>query len=341
MADLTAALGGVEDASSLLFDADPAIRSVGVGRNGDGFAYLAIRNVAAPVAYAARLNRARPPETINGVAVHYLNSTSDPASLAKVPHTGPGSPGTFFLPEQQLHRPLVCGLQLQNYDHDLRAGIIANGAMTVGTLGCFVKLPSGLIAILSNNHVLAAENSGVKGADRIQQPGGASLNVAEIAATLTDFVPLVPSPPGASVIAGTVKFNDVDVAVATLDAGVLHQQTYLPQRPSLPPRGTAIARVGDRVHKVGRTTGLTWGEVTQVSVQVGPVAYGIGGCWFRQSIVVEGINGGTFSMPGDSGSAIVRDADGMVLALLYAGNGTQTYACPIAAVLNSLALQLA
>lgn len=341
MASLSAALNGVENASGVLFEADPAIRSVGVGRHGRSFAYVAIRNVAAPVAYSSARNERRRPDAIDGIEVLYLNTGNDPVSLAKVPLSGPGSPGTFQVPEQLQQRPLVCGMQLQNYDHDLRAGHIAKGAMTVGTLGCFVKLPSGLVAILSNNHVLAGENSGLKLTDRIQQPGGATFNVVDAAGTLTDFVPLVPSPQGASVVAGTVKFNDVDVAVASLDAGVLHQQTYLAQRPSLPPKGTATARVGDKVHKVGRTTGLTWGKVTQVSVQVGPVGYDIGGCWFRQSIVVEGINGGTFSMPGDSGSAIVRDADGMVLALLYAGNGTQTYACPIAAVLNSLALQLA
>ena len=42
-----------------------------------------------------------------------------------------------------------------------------------------------------------------------------------------------------------------------------------------------------------------------------------------------------FSDHGDSGSAILSTT-GEVIGLLYAGNGTQTYACPIQAVLTAL-----
>ena len=81
--------------------------------------------------------------------------------------------------------------------------------------------------------------------------------------------------------------------------------------------------------------------IAQVGVIVGPVGYGIGGVWFQQSIVIEGVHGATFSDHGDSGSAIVRDADGMMVGLLYAGNGTQTYARPPATVLSDLKCRLA
>jgi len=60
---------------------------------------------------------------------------------------------------------------------------------------------------------------------------------------------------------------------------------------------------------VGRTTGLTHGEVTQVGVIVGPIPYAPGQCWFRNGLVVEGLNGTMFSDHGDSGSAIVRSSD--------------------------------
>lgn len=95
------------------------------------------------------------------------------------------------------------------------------------------------------------------------------------------------------------------------------------------------------MHKVGRTTGLTYGVVKQVGVVVGPVAYDTGGCWFRRSFVVEGLDGAAFPDRGDSGSAIVRSSDGMVLGLLYAGNGTQTYACPIGAALSRFGCSIA
>jgi hypothetical protein len=138
------------------------------------------------------------------------------------------------------------------------------------------------------------------------------------------------------VAAGTTVLNEIDAGIAQLVANQSYAQAYLPARLATPPKGTAVAAVGDKVHKVGRTTGLTFGEVKQVGTVVGPVGYGIGDCWFRRSFVIEGANGSLFSDHGDSGSAIVRDSDGMVLGLLYAGNGTQTYACPIAAVLSAL-----
>ena len=74
---------------------------------------------------------------------------------------------------------------------------------------------------------------------------------------------------------------------------------------------------------------------------MGPVAYQSGDCWFEQSLVIEGHADTTFADCGDSGSAIVRDADGMVLGLVYAGNGTQTWACPIEPVLSRFGCEIA
>jgi hypothetical protein len=89
-----------------------------------------------------------------------------------------------------------------------------------------------------------------------------------------------------------------------------------------------------------RTTGLTFGTVTDVATVVGPVAYAPGECWFRRSIVVEGVDGTLFSDHGDSGSAVLTST-GQLIGLLYAGNGQQTYICPIDEVLRSLNCALA
>jgi hypothetical protein len=340
--ELQTALDSVDDAAFKIFGVDSGIRSLGVGRNGDGYGYIAIRNQRATSPQALRIGARSPPDSIDGISIHYQNSVADPVSLARVPHSGPASPGIgSLILEQQGHQPLACGLQLQNHDDDLRTQEITSGYMTIGTLGCFVELPNHDIAILSNNHVLAGENRGFKGQDRILQPGGVQFDPAMQVATLTEFEPLVVSPPAASISTGGVTYNLIDAAVATLSRTHNHVQAYLPSRLTTQPRGTANARIGDKVHKVGRTTGLTFGEVKQVGVVVGPVAYGIGGCWFRQSVVIEGSNGTTFSDHGDSGSAIVRDSDGIVVGLLYAGNGSQTYACSIATIMNSLNLRLA
>jgi len=239
------------------------------------------------------------------------------------------------VPEQSHHRPLVCGLQLENVDDDLRTGIIAGGHIIVGTLGCFVTA-GGQKAMLSNNHVLAGENRGQNAQDRILQQGTGQFSLAEHAGTLTQFVAIRPSPPGASPSLANAIFNDVDAAIANVRQGVASAQRYLSSRHGVvAPSGTAAAQVGDRVFKVGRTTGLTRGEITQVATIVGPIPYDPGPCWFQGTIVVEGEHGTMFSDHGDSGSAIVRN-DGKVVGLLFAGNGQQTYGCPIDVVLQVL-----
>jgi hypothetical protein len=332
--ELSVALSKVENAAGVLIEADPLVRSVGIGPARDGFGYIAVRNASAPVPLSGR-SAGQLPHEFEGIPIQFVNSFDDPKSLVRLPHTGVGSPQTVSLIlEQRYHRPLVCGLQIQNFDQDMRSGEIGRGYMILGTLGCFVKLANGDVAILSNNHVVAGENSGQPGDSILQQGSGAS-NPALDAAHLTNFVRLNTSPAGASIVAGNVIFNEVDAGTASVQVQVQHLQAYLPPRGASPPKGFAVASVGDKVHKVGRTTGLTLGTVTQVGVVVGPIAYQPGPCWFRQCLVIEGLNGSTFSDHGDSGSAIVRD-DGMVLGLLFAGNGTQTYACDISNVLTQL-----
>jgi hypothetical protein len=330
----------IEQAASQVFDSDPRVRSLGIGRHGSGFAYVAIRNAALPVPLSSPL-----PVLANfqNIPITFQDTQRDPESLVKVPLSGPASPTVGSLvPEQGFHRPLVCGLQIENLDDDLRTGVIAGGHLIVGTLGCFVRLANGGLAILSNNHVVAGENLGQRTVDRIEQPGTGQAGPGSQAGTLTDFVMLNPSPAGASPSSPAVVFNDVDAGVAGLVANMASPQQYLPLRSAVAaPNGFATAQVGDQVHKVGRTTGLTHGEITQIAVIVGPIPYKPGPCWFRNAIVIEGVNGTMFSDHGDSGSAIVRSSDGKVVGLLYAGNGQQTYACPIDLVMQSLNCTLA
>jgi hypothetical protein len=337
---LEAVLEKIELAATQVFDTDPKVRSVGVGKTNDGYGFIAVRNANAIVPLS-RASKGIPPRHIDGIPIEYLSSYADPMQLVRLPHSGPGSPGaSSVVPEQLFQRPLVCGLQLQNFDDDSRTGVLSKGYMIVGTLGCFV-LWQGKIAILSNNHVLAGENRGIKKVDRILQPGSSNFVQQQHVATLADFVPLVPSPANASFAAGSAKMNEVDAAIAVVEADHISQvhQSYLPVRLSsgvFAPNGIASPAIGDVVYKVGRTTGLTWGTIKQIGAIVGPVPYDPGPCWFRQNIVIEGNNGTLFSDHGDSGSVIVRKDDGMVVGLLYAGNGTQTYACDITLVVNAL-----
>jgi hypothetical protein len=329
----------LEDAVKQLFGVDPSIQSVGIGRHGDGCGFRVVKNAAKVLPQGVAIGPA--PSHIGSVPVTIVNSHAELRRLVKVPASGPGSPGAAsVVPEQLRHNPLVCGLQIQNFDDDSRQGEIARGFIIIGTLGCFVKLASGEVAILSNNHVVAGQNRGVRGSDRILHPGGSAVGPGDQVATLNNFIDLVSSPAGASPALGTANLNDVDAGIATLDSGVSFVQGYLASRGLTPPKGTAVPSVGDAVFKVGRTTALTHGTITDVSTTVGPVGYDIGDCWFRRSITIEGVGGTLFSDHGDSGSAIL-DSGGEVVAILYAGNGTQTYACPIGAVLSALGCTIA
>ena len=326
----------LEAAVRSLFKADPRVQSVGIGRHDDAYGMRVVKNVAKVLPFSAAVGAM--PVEIHGVPVTVAHSQSDLRTLAKVPP--PGSPmAGSTIPERGRIRPLVCGLQIQNFDDDDREGNFAKGYIIVGSVGCFVRLSSGEIAILSNNHIVAGENRGVKGADHILQPGGFAVGSDQIA-TLTDFVTLNSSPAGASPGTGTAVMNDVDAGIAALSAGVNFTQGYLPSRGLIAPTGIGNAQADDLVFKVGRTTGLTHGKVTDMTTVVGPIPYDFGDCWFRRSFAIEGLNGTTFSDHGDSGSAVVRESTGEVLGILFAGNGTQTYACPIDTVLSSLGCKL-
>jgi hypothetical protein len=132
-----------------------------------------------------------------------------------------------------------------------------------------------------------------------------------------------------------VIWNRVDAAVARLCASVEWRASFLAEHALPTPSRCAGPMIGERVFKVGRTTGLRWGVITSVRDRVGPIPYAIGDCWFRGSFVIEGERGRAFSEGGDSGAIVVRSS-GEVLGMIYAGNGVQTYACPITDVLAEL-----
>jgi len=317
---------------------DRTIRSVGIGEHDQGFGFFAVRNSAAIRPLGAEL--LLQPDAIGDIPCVFRDTPNDVERHLKVPFAGPAAPGAASLViEQKLFRPLCSGLQIQNFDDDIRTKTIAGGHIIIGTLGCFVRLSDGKSALLSNNHVVAGENRGKKTKDRIQQPGAGAFTNGMHIATLTDFVKINPSPKSASPIKGTAILNLVDAGVATIPGGVNFGQGYHPTRALPKPIGTGAAKLGDLVFKVGRTTGLTHGKIVSIATTVGPIPYADGPSWFSRSIVIEGVAGTMFSDHGDSGSAIVG-ADGNIIGLLYAGNGQQTYACPIDEVFKALKCKL-
>src|SRR5262245_5022164 len=159
----------VEAAAAELFDADPRVRSIGITQHDGSYGFHAVRNSSLILPFA--LGEPLPTE-FQGVPIAFTDTPGEVESQVAVPTAGPASPAAAsVIPEVNRHRPLVSGLQIQNFDDDFRQGVLDRGFMIVGTLGCFVRLPGGGIGFVSNNHVVVGENRSIRAADRILQPG--------------------------------------------------------------------------------------------------------------------------------------------------------------------------
>jgi len=195
------------------------------------------------------------------------------------------------------YRPIPCGVSTSRADE-----------AAAGTIGWWVVTKSLNLYLISNNHVWAKENNGSPG-DPLVQPGildGGDPSV-DVFAELVDFVP----------IDFSGNPNYVDVAVAKcLDM----KQCYAA---IMEIGGIASARdpvVGETVRKVGRSTGLTLGTVTDDSATV-QVSYATGDALFEDVAIVEASE--KIVQAGDSGSPVIGD-DKAFLGLLFAGNDEGT-----------------
>jgi hypothetical protein len=231
------------------------------------------------------------------------------------------------LPWQQTRqRPLLIGCSIGHF------------AITAGTLGAFAfHLKTQKPAILSNNHVLANEDTAKIG-DAILQPGAVDggKRRRDKVGELLDFVPMK-----------SRGHNLVDAAIAAIDPEIRFDARTLTGLGELHGQREEALAPGDAVAKVGRTTGVTRGVVSAIEVDNVVVTYERGDLSFDRQIEIESTGAGPFSSGGDSGSVIV-DENGFACALLFAGsdqggsNGKGlTYANEIGLVLEQLNLKLA
>lgn len=225
----------------------------------------------------------------------------------------------------------------QKRSRPIRPGCsIGHFRITAGTLGCFVQSPSGVLYIISNNHVLANENRSRKG-DAIIQPGA-----YDGGSDPADRIGLLER----SIRLRVSTVNLMDAATCTIEKGVTHD-----------PRVKNAGRIkglfagpladGIAVRKLGRTTGLTEGRITAFELDNVVVRYDLGNLRFDDQIEIEGRGTTAFSDGGDSGSLVFND-DMEGVGLLFAGGdqgGTNglglTYANPLGTVLTKLRVTLA
>jgi S1-C subfamily serine protease len=235
-------------------------------------------------------------------------------------------------------RPAPCGVS------------IGHPSVTAGTLGLIVK-KGGLLYILSNNHVLANSNDASMG-DQTWQPGRYDGGTqTDIIGHLVAFIPIQFTDESNCPIATRIVrgFNFL--------ARLFKRNTRLPNAISSPinkvdcaisrpvvnedisqeileigfPTGFGEAKVGDKVKKSGRTSGLTQGDVIAID-GIANVSYGDDKAIFEDQIVATAMSEG-----GDSGSSVLNEQNAAV-GLLFAGSSSLTIINKIANVIDALGL---
>ena len=245
-------------------------------------------------------------------------------------------------------RTVVTGMFVAGSDPTTRrrpvpAGFsVGHPDITAGTYGARVVDGSGNTFMLSNNHVLADINQASIG-DPILQPGPSDggTDPADRIAQLSDFEPISFSSENLidAAVAAPLNADSISAATPTDDAYGAPSSTPL----ALDADGDGnvdAGVVGTAVQKYGRTTGLTTGEISEVSVTV-EVCYVCANpvcsqCAESATMADQiGITPGTFSDGGDSGSLIVtNDGNASPVGLLFAGSDTRTLANRIDHVLD-------
>jgi hypothetical protein len=216
---------------------------------------------------------------------------------------------------------------------------VGHPAITAGTIGARVVDGQGNTYILSNNHVLANSN-GAQVGDATYQPGPFDGGTAsDQIGTLFAFQP----------IDFTGGLNTMDAAIASVSPADVTTATPADDGYGAPSSviwgdGDAdgffddeAALLGLPVQKYGRTTGYTSGQITGINAQL-TICYEVlyifcvKPATFVDQLIIEP---GGFSGGGDSGSLIVlSDGSNSPVALLFAGNDTQTIANRIDFVLD-------
>jgi len=310
----------------------PGVTGVGVGykqvggRKTDDVAIIVYVSEKKPLPAVAEKDRV--PTTIEGVKTDVIERVFElKQRLVRLDDVRPQVDATNYA---TLHGGISIGpcrsLFISGADVACQGVPAAGNYIFVGTLGAFVvDNVTNAEMMLSNFHVMALDNNWTAG-DTIAQPSRVDGGNC----------------PGGVVgtLQRAVLGGQVDCAVAShtarpfqcdiLDIGDV--------------AGQAAATLGMAVRKRGRTTGLTFGTVSDISLSV-TIDYcnGLGNVTLTNQIGidVDTAHSTQFGDGGDSGSVVV-DPSRNVVGLYFAGNASGTFgvANPIAAVLAALNVHL-
>jgi hypothetical protein len=221
-------------------------------------------------------------------------------------------------------RPLKCGVGIGN---SVQPG-------TSGTLGLFVVLNSKEQGFLTSTTALG-DPSKLRVGDTVCQP---ETDPSQIIGEIRAFVrPVIGA---GQVQAPWNEANEHDTAVVLLNPAITFRQEFEARHGPLPaPRGIAELHLGQRVFKVGRSSGLTWGHVKATNVWKSVKTWGGAKYEYDGLFGIAEETGSKFFLPGDAGAAVVAES-GEVLGILIAADAELAVAYPIDIALNSMNCRL-
>jgi hypothetical protein len=198
-----------------------------------------------------------------------------------------------------------------------------------GTLAAVLADSAGDDFCLSCNHVIANLNAAVAGTNEVWQPGSADGGTSHSRiGLLHDFEPLV---------FGGVTINQMDAAVASLDAAVIRSNVI----------GGGIGIIGGSdpspgfnipVKKCGKVTGTTYGHLAFHTISM-VMPYSAGDAFFVNQYGILGSGGTVFALEGDSGALVVNNGlEAVGLLFGIANTGDIVVANPIDPILTRFGL---
>ncbi len=213
-----------------------------------------------------------------------------------------------------------------------------------GTLGAIVQDDADVKYFLSNNHVFAGCNhtpvdmpilspSTMDASPNLPSPREVCRHHS-IFELRSGFHPLVPTTKADAAIA---KIYDDTVVTSWQGDAVIGYDTPSAVLPGSP---------GLKVKKIGRTTGITYGEIESLVNTPSPILYKSKNfnatVFISDAWIVRANPGEPFALPGDSGSLVVSEDGAQAVGLLFAAspNGELGWITPIEAVLEHFNVSL-
>lgn len=195
-----------------------------------------------------------------------------------------------------------------------------------GTMGLLLEQTDGpdhgKVFILSNNHILANNNSGFADDPIFQLSSINGSSEKSVIALLYKWVPLS--------LNGT---NMVDAAIAEVFSYQKNHNVSPYIRKIGIPVCIADPFIGMTVEKIGSTTGYTSGQIISINQSI-KVNYGpLGFLKFKDQICSSAMSRG-----GDSGSCLFEKDTRHPIGLLFAGDSHRSYYNPLKSVMTSLSL---